>query len=110
MTIPRVVREAPGKLTDMIAEMMPKFLHRLTPTEQRIGIHLRGNDDLLEGLQDMISERMGRRAALPVPSDPILCKAVLERDAELRWLRSRLEFIHRSPVAQSVDSEREQPA
>lgn len=111
MTVPKFVQSATKKIADVLQDMVPQWRHELTPSEQRIGVYLRGNDDLLTGLREIIEERTGRRAALPVPSDPLMCKAVMERDKELRWFLSRLEFIHSSPVAQSVEEDdREQPA
>lgn len=110
MTIPKGVKAATRKVADMLQDFIPHLRNRLTPDEHSLGVHLRGNDALLDGLRSIIEQRIGRRASIPVPSDPLMCKAILERNSELRWFLNRLELIHRSPAAQSVQDHSEPPA
>ncbi len=109
LTIPRGVAGPALRVSDMVRNMVPRLRNSLSDPERRVGIHLRGNEDLFHGLRDLIESRIGVRVNLPVPSDPIQCKAFLERDRELLWLLSRLELIFSSPVAQSADNSDEQP-
>lgn len=111
MTIPKGVKAATQKLTDMLGELMPQFRNRLTANEQRIGIHLRGNQDLYEGLRELIESRIKGRAKLPEPRDPVVCKSMVARDRELQVILSTLEFIYKSPAVQLAEEEEsEQPA
>ena len=106
MTVPR--------LADFVRKMIPKWRGgALTHDEQELGVHLRGNAPLHEALIGIITSRIRGRANVPVPSDPLMCKSMLERDNELRWLLSRLDFVYRSPVSQDIPPEQEdgeQPA
>lgn len=103
MTIPR--------LTDVIRAMVPQWRGvQLTRDEQQLATFLRGNDPLLSSLVGIITSRIQSRANAPVPSTLVDCKAILDRDNELRWLLSRLDFIYRSPVAQPVQDDGEPPA
>ena len=103
MTVPRLV--------DFVRKLIPTWRGgELTKDELELGIHLRGNDSLNSALIGIINSRIGGRAAMAVPSDPILCKAILDRDNELRWLLSRLDFVYRSPVSQPEPEDGEQPA
>lgn len=110
MTIPRGMLAATQKVSDMVRAMVPHLRGRLTPDEAALAVHLRGNERLYEDLTRIIRGRIGGRASLPEPSDPLVCKSMLARDRELQWLLSRLEFIHRSPVATPADSDGEPPA
>lgn len=111
MTVPRGVQSAARRVSDMVRDMVPHFRQRLTRDEQRLGIYLRGNMELFEALTGLVQSRIEGRGKLPVPSNPILCKAMMERDRELQWLLSRLEFVYRSPAPQlAEEEEREQPA
>ena len=96
------------RVSNYVREMMPKIRHRLTVREYELAIHLRGNSALLETLKNLIQERIKGREQKPVPSDPILCMATMLRDKELRWLISRLEYIHDSPVIAPIE-QGEQP-
>lgn len=109
MTIPPNWKAAPGRVTDMVRNLMPFLRRNLSDHEQALLLHLRGNEPLFDALKGLIESRIGVRASASVPSDPIQCKAILERDSELRWLLARLEFIYRSPFAQPTD-EGEPPA
>ena len=92
----------------MVRNMVPKFRNRLDIDEMELGIYLRGNEPLYESLILVIRHRIEGRANLKVPSDPLMCKAILDRDSELQWLLSRLELVyHSSPVQ---EAEGEQPA
>jgi len=110
VTVPRGMGHVARTVADMVREMVPRHRRTLSEEERIVGVHLRGNDALFNGLKSMIESRIGGRAHLPVPSDPLICKSMLERDNELRWLLSRLEAIHSSPVAEPVEDTREQPA
>ena len=110
MTIPKALHDMlPKKVSDLVREMIPRFRHTLTKEEADLGVYLRGNTALLESLKALIRTRMEGRASLPVPIDPLVCKVMMERDRELQWLLSRLEYIHASPVAE-LEERREQPA
>ena len=103
MTVPRLV--------DFVRSIIPTWRGgALTNDEQELGVHLRGNDPLHNALIGIINSRIGGRAAMAVPSDPVVCKAILDRDNELRWLLSRLDFVYRSPVSQPESEDGEQPA
>ena len=109
MTIPPGLKNAAGKVSDMVREMIPRFRHHLTDEEAALGLHLRGNAPLLEALRGLIHARIEARAQLPAPSEPLVCKSMVDRDRELQWLISRLEYVHASPVNQPED-DRERPA
>ena len=94
----------------MLQDFLPQFRNRLTASESRLGIHLRGNQDLFESLRDLIQERIEGRAKLPEPTDPLTCKSMVARDRELQAILARLEFVYRSPVLQAAEErQREQP-
>ena len=111
MTVPPGFKGMPGRVADMVRNMTP-FVRgdRLSPDERALGVFLRGNTELLGVLSNIIQSRIEGRANLPVPSDPIDCKAMVDRDSELRWLLRRLEFVHASPVAEPAEDHGEQPA
>ena len=109
MSVPKRIRGARDTVAGMLQEAFPKLRVSLTPEERELGIYLRGNDGLLASLRKLFESRIGRRASQPVPSDPLMCKAFMERDAELRFIMNRLEFVHISPVAQPAEDS-EQPA
>ena len=103
MTMPR--------LTDVIRKLIPNWRGReLTQDEQQLGIYLRGNEPLHTALTGIINSRITARASVPVPSEPTLCKSMLDRDSELRWLLSRLDFVYHSPVSQPEPDMDEHPA
>lgn len=110
MTVPKGVRARTQKVADMLRDIIPQFRHRLTPDEERLGIHLRGNQDLYEALSNLILSRIEGRAKLPEPSDPVVCKSMLAKDRELEWVLLRLEFVYRSPALKSVEDHSEPPA
>ena len=109
MTIPPGLKSAAGKVSDMVREMIPRFRHHLTKEEAALGLYLRGNKPLLEALSALIWTRIQGRGLLPVPTDPVICRGMMERDRELQWLLSILEYVHASPVNPPEDN-REQPA
>jgi len=89
------------RLADFVRKMIPKWrTGELSVQEQALAPHLRGNAPLYESLVGLVDSRIRGRASVPVPSDPLMCKAMLERDNELRWLLSRLDTVYRSPVSQ----------
>jgi len=92
----------------MVRGFVPQLRSTMSPEERTVGAYLRGNEHLFNSLVDLIESRIRGRATLPVPSDPLQCKAILDRDSELRWLLSRLEFVYHSPVAQPADDRSEQ--
>ena len=110
MTVPRVLRSASRRVSDMVREMIPRQRSTFTEVENDLALHLRGNAEVFNGLKAVIESRIGVRAHSPVPTNPIDCKAVLERDFELRWLLGRLTLIYNSSGAQPVEEDSEQPA
>ena len=111
MTVPRGIKEATQRVSDFVRDLIPQWRKHLSKEDARLAVYLRGNTDLWEALQALIHTRISGRASVPVPSDPIVCKAMLERDRELQWLLSRLEFVYRSAVSQpEQQDDREQPA
>ncbi len=110
MSIPKGLAEMPQRVVDMVREMMPRWRVRLTPEEERLAVHLRGNEALLKALKEMVAARIAGRANVPEPSDPLDCKSMLARDRELQWLLGKLEFVYRSPVNQPGRDSGERPA
>jgi hypothetical protein len=110
MTIPPGIKSIPRKVSDMVREMVPRFRQALSEEEAALGLHLRGNAALLEALTNLLRTRIEGRAQIPAPTDLLVCKAMIERDREIQWIISRLEYIHASPVAELEQSDREQPA
>ena len=100
--------QATKRVADMVREMIPRFRYSLSPQEKELGVHLRGNEALLNSLVGMIDDRIKGREFAQLPSDPIVCMVHMARDKELRWLLSRLEYIYGSPVA-SEATDGEQP-
>lgn len=93
----------------MVREAIPWMRLRLTKQEAELGIHLRGNERLYTALVDLIETRIEARAALPEPSEPLVCKSMMAKDRELRWLLSRLAFVYKSPPGTPADTPSEQP-
>lgn len=108
MTIPRDIASAPQRVSDYVRKRIAVWRNPLSPDEMELAPHLRGNELLYSALTRLIESRIGGRARLPTPSDPLTCKSMLERDNELRWLLSRLEATYRSSVSHPAD-EGEQP-
>lgn len=107
MTMAGSIGNGTQRLTDMVRAMIPSLRQPvLTPDEADLGIHLRGNEALCIALTGVLQARIRSRAAGPVPADPMACKAILDRDNELRWVLGRLDFIYRSAVNQQDTSER----
>ena len=104
MTIPRGAQ----RVTEMVLDMIPHLRNRLTPGEQALVAHLRGNALLYEALTGLIKSRIGGRSAVAEPSDPLVCKSMLARDRELQWLLGRLDLVYRAPV-QPPQDDSEQP-
>lgn len=92
------------RVSDMIREMVPFLRNRLSKDEMQLGILLRGNTPLYESLCGIIRARIAARASVPAPSEPLVCKSMMERDRELQWLLSRLDLIYRSPMLQPDES------
>ena len=97
-------------ITDMVMGMVPGLRTRPSPVEQDLAVHLRGNENLLSALRDLIDSRIKARAALALPSTPQECQISMTRDRELQWLVGRLEYVYHSPVSQGNDEQGEQPA
>ena len=102
MTVPRVA--------DLLRKIIPKWRVMLSPEEAALAPSLRGNEPLYKALTGIINSRIAGRAHAQVPSDPLICKSMLDRDNELRWLLSRLDFIYRSPVTQPGQEDEESSA
>jgi hypothetical protein len=101
MSMPKISR-----LRDMVLSMMPQGPRPaivLTQEEAALGPHLRGNIALYEALVSVVRARLSGRESQPVPSDPLDCRAVMERNYELRWLLARLDAVYRSQVNQTAD-------
>ena len=86
----------------MVRSMIPHRRYSLTVSEKSLATHLRGNTDLLVALEDLVKERIRGREMSPIPSDPVDCKATMAMDRELRWLLSRWDYIHNSPVNEDI--------
>ena len=106
MTMPKQIQ----RVRDMVLAMLPGVRVVLTPQEEAFAPHLRGNAPLHEALKAFITSRINARASQPVPTEPIDCRGSMERDHELRWLLSRLDFIYRSPVHTPAANDGEPPA
>lgn len=100
---------APRRVSDYVRGRIAAWRNPLSPLEMELAPHLRGNELLYSALTQLIESRIRGRAKLPVPSDPLICKSMLERDNELRWLLSRLEASYHAPVSHPAD-EGEQPS
>lgn len=109
MTVPPKFKSAARKVSDMVREMFPTLRVSLGKHEAALGIYLRGNKDMLDALEGMIQERIEGRAVLPEPSDPLMCKSMMARDRELRWLMSRFRFVFASLPSDPVEDSGEQP-
>ena len=103
MTIPRDLASAPQRVSDYVRKRIAVWRNPLGADEMELAPHLRGNELLYNALTRLIESRIRGRAKLPVPSDPLACKSMLERDNELRWLLSRLEVTYRAPVSHPAD-------
>ena len=75
----------------------------LLPNELDLAAHIRGNTPLYEAIRYFLSARLDARAAMPVPPEPIDCRAILERNAEVRQILARLDTVYRSPVNQPAE-------
>lgn len=104
-----MITSAVKRVSDMVREMFPRVRATPTPEERDLAVYLRANDRLYDSLTGLIRSRIQGRDHLPVPSDPLVCKGILDRNAELRWLLSRLETLHRSQPDEVAD-DGEQPA
>lgn len=102
----RDLAAAPQRVADYVRNRINAWRdpNPLSADELVLAGHLRGNEKLYDALIRVIGTRISGRARLPVPSDPIVCKSILERDNELRWLLSRLESVYRSAVSQPADN------
>lgn len=111
MTIPRNIGEAAGRVADHVRGLFYR-LRRPEATREELDLvpHLRGNEGLYKALCDLIEARIGVRATLSVPSDPMQCKAILDRDAELRWLLGRLNFVYGYIENEQPTDDGEQPS
>ena len=109
MSVLRGMSTGVKKVSEMVMEMFPNIRGRMTAEEQALAGHLRGNEGLYDALTELIRFRMQARDRMAVPSDPLVCKGILERQNELRWLLSRLEAVYRSPANPQSDKG-EQPA
>jgi len=110
VTIPKPIRAATQRVSDLVRQLIPRYRYAMNPEEAALAVHLRGNEALFETLKGLVQSRMAGRAGLPEPTDPLVCKSMLARDRELQWFLSRLEFIYHSPVNPPAEEEREQPA
>ena len=99
------------KLTDWVLETFPQMRRiPLTAEELDLAVHIRGNEGLYNALTTLIHSRIQGRDHLLVPTDPLECKSYMERNHELRWLLSRLEYVYRSPINERAEETGEQPA
>lgn len=93
------------RVSDMVREMFPRFRTALSEEDRDLAVHLRGNERLYNALTAILRSRIQGRDQLPVPSDPLTCKSILERNNELRWMLSKLEYLYRSPANAGTDVE-----
>ena len=105
MTMATAVR----RVSDMVREMIPHMRGKLPQEELDLSAHLRNNEKLYDALTELIRSRIRGRESLPVPSDPLACKSLMERQSELRWLLTKLDHLYRLPIDQGAD-QGEQPA
>ena len=110
MTVIREIQQGARRVSDMVREMFPHIRGRMTAEEADLAVHLRGNDRLHAALQSLIRSRIAAREAMSVPADPIVCKVIMERNSELRWLSVKIGQLFRSPANQPSEHEGEQPA
>jgi hypothetical protein len=108
VTIPRSLASAPQRVSDYVRGRIAALRNPLSTDELNLAAHLRGNELLYTALTRLIESRIRGRAKLPVPSDPLVCKSMLERDNECRWLLSRLDTSYHALVSNPAD-EGEQP-
>ena len=76
----------------------------LLPNELDLAAHLRGNAPLYEAMKHFLVARLDARSAMPVPPEPVDCRAILERNAEVRQILIRLDTVFRSPVNPPADN------
>ena len=76
---------------------------RLTPVQENVAGHLRGNEALLTHLTTLITTRIEDRGALPPPSNPHDAAIHLGRDAECREISRLLTLLASLPVAPLAD-------
>ncbi len=98
-----------ARVRDFVREAVPVLRNRMSGDESDLGVHLRGNESLLNALKGVINARIERRDAQDVPADPNQCMASMVRSKELRWLISRLESVFSSPVVGQEKDDSEQP-
>lgn len=98
------ILSAPQRVSDYVRKRISTWRNPFTQEEIDFAPHIRGNEKLYTALTRIIETRIGGRARMPVPSDPLICKSMLERDNELRWLLSRLEAVYRSAASQPADN------
>jgi hypothetical protein len=109
VTVPRPKAGPAKRVSDLVRELIPSFRKTQSREFGQIAVHLRGNEDLYEGLKSMISSRIEGRANLPVPSDPLECMRRLAMDKEASIVLAQLESIYTSPVLEPA-KDSEQPA
>ena len=109
MTVPPGFKAVRQSVTGMLTSFLPKFRHSLSKQESRLGVSLRGNAELFEALNELITSRIEARAHRPLPSTPQVCQVSMAMDKELQWLLSRLELVYHSPLAEAGELG-EQPA
>lgn len=97
MNLKDLVSATPRRVADMVRELFPTVRQPFTVEEIAVAEHLRGNERLYQALTGLVRSRIAGRELLPVPSDPLMCKSLMERDRECRWFLARLEAIYRSP-------------
>lgn len=111
MTIPPGAKQAFGRVSDFVREMIPALRDRVSPIEADLALHLRTNEPLYRCLTEFLRARIEARARVPEPAEPLLCKSMLARDREVQAILSRLEALRLSPVNEPrKEDEGEQPA
>lgn len=109
MTTVHNIKSGARRVSDMVMDGFRRVRGTMSSEEGNLAVHLRGNEPLYEALTGLIRFRIRRRENLPVPSDPLECKSVLERNNELRWLLAKLEFMYHSPANQEADGKQGEP-
>ena len=111
MTTPPESQSVRQRLADYVRAIFPKMRQiPLTVEEVELAAHMRGNEGLYNALTTLILSRIRGRDFKLVPTDPLECKGMMERNHELRWLLSRLEYVYRSPINEETEETGEQPA
>lgn len=111
MTFSGTFRNTAARLSDVVMAMIPSHRHGgMTTHDRQAAVFLRGNTPLFEALTGIVTSRLQGRATVQEPADPVLCKAIMARDGELRWILWKLDTLYRAPAAEHEADSGEPPA